>query len=36
MARWTTNAILTNTTGSVIFTNSTTGVPAQLYRARQR
>ena len=36
MARWTTNATLTNTIGSVIFTNSATGAPAQFYRARQR
>ena len=36
LARWTTNATLTNTTGTVIFTNSPSVIPHQFYRAHQQ
>ena len=36
LAQWTTNATLTNLTGTVIFTNIPTPAPAQFYRARQQ
>ena len=36
LARWTTNATLTNTTGSVIFTNSPSLLRSQFYRALQQ
>ena len=36
LAQWTTNTTLTNATGRVSFTNSSTLAPSQFYRVRQR